>query len=70
MILVLITLRIFVKLNHFENIFFTINLFNNIIDCIIINDIFPLKWKEAILIPILKPNKPPKSVNSYCPIVF
>lgn len=33
-----------------------------------LNDTFPDLWKRAILIPILKPNKPTHSVESYRPI--
>lgn len=29
---------------------------------------FPLKWKEAIIVPILKPKKPPDDPSSYRPI--
>lgn len=32
------------------------------------NDAFPVHWTEATIIPILKPHKDPKDINSYRPI--
>ena len=42
----------------------------HIFNTIFLNDVFPQRWREAILVPILKPDKPPKSVNSYRPIAM
>ena len=45
---------------------FLINIYNRIF----IENTLPDEWKESILIPILKPNKPESSVNSYRPIAL
>jgi hypothetical protein len=32
--------------------------------------IWPQSWKDAVIVPILKPGKPEGQLDSYCPIVL
>ncbi|XP_076620013.1 uncharacterized protein LOC143341179 [Colletes latitarsis] len=41
-----------------------------IFNCIWSHNIFPTKWREAVVIPVLKPGKTPTDPNSYRPIAL
>ena len=48
----------------------SINYLLNFYNYIFLNDTFPEKWKESIIIPILKPGKDPTETSSYRPIAL